>query len=75
MSPKGYRSAYEQQWVGIDVCQKSLDVYIRPSEKLFQVTNDEVGIKRQIKLDIQDNRPLSAICVSRCKLRSSVRKN
>ena len=34
----------EKQWVGIDVCQKNLDVYIRPSSQLFQVTNDEVGI-------------------------------
>ena len=37
-------SENEKQWVGIDVCQKYLDVYIRPSEKLFQVTNDEKGI-------------------------------
>jgi transposase len=35
----------KKQWVGIDVCQKYLDVYIRPSLKLFQVTNDEVGIR------------------------------
>ena len=35
----------EKQWVGIDVCQKYLDVYIRPSLKLFQVTNDEIGIR------------------------------
>jgi transposase len=39
----------EKQWVGIDVCQKSLDVYIRPSEKLFQVTNDEVGISKLVQ--------------------------
>ena len=39
----------EQQWVGIDVCQKSLDVYIRPLEKLFQVTNDEVGIGKLVQ--------------------------
>ena len=44
MSPKGYRSAYEKQWVGIDVCQKYLDVYVRPLEKLFQVKNNQVGI-------------------------------
>ena len=37
-------SENEKQWVGIDVCQKYLDVYIRPSGKLFQVTNDEKGI-------------------------------
>lgn len=34
----------EQQWVGIDVCQKYLDIYIRPSGKLFQVTNEASGI-------------------------------
>ena len=45
MSPKGYTFGYEKQWVGIDVCQKSLDVYIRPSQKLFQVANNEVGIR------------------------------
>lgn len=39
----------EKQWVGIDVCQKYLDVYIRPLKKLFQVTNDEVGISKLIK--------------------------
>lgn len=32
----------QQQWVGIDVCQKYLDVYVRPVEKVFQVTNGEV---------------------------------
>lgn len=39
----------QQQWVGIDVCQKYLDVYIRPLEKLFQVTNDEVGINKLVQ--------------------------
>ena len=39
----------EKQWVGIDVCQKSLDVYIRPSSKLFQVTNNEVGISELVQ--------------------------
>lgn len=39
----------EKQWVGIDVCQKYLDVYIRPSEKLFQVTNNEVGIEKLVQ--------------------------
>ena len=38
----------EKQWVGIDVCQKYLDVYIRPQEKLFQVTNDEIGITKLV---------------------------
>ena len=39
----------EKQWVGIDVCQKYLDVYVRPSSQLFQVTNDEVGITKLIQ--------------------------
>ena len=39
----------DKQWVGIDVCQKNLDVYIRPSSKLFQVRNDEIGIRKLIK--------------------------
>ncbi len=40
----------QQQWVGIDVCQKYLDVYVRPVEKLFQVKNDEDGIRELIKI-------------------------
>ena len=39
----------EKQWVGIDVCQKYLDVYIRPSGKFFQETNNKVGIDRLVK--------------------------
>jgi transposase len=39
----------EKQWVGIDVCQKYLDVYVRPLDKLFQVTNDEVGINKLVQ--------------------------
>ena len=39
----------EKQWVGIDVCQKYLDVYVRPSSQLFQVTNDEVGISKLVQ--------------------------
>ena len=39
----------EKQWVGIDVYQKSLDVYIRPSQKLFQVTNNEIGIRKLVQ--------------------------
>lgn len=39
----------QQQWVGIDVCQKYLDVYIRPIRELFQVTNDESGITELVK--------------------------
>ncbi len=39
----------EQQWIGIDVCQKYLDIYVRPQGKLFQVTNDEVGISTLVQ--------------------------
>lgn len=39
----------EKQWVGIDVCQKYLDVYVRPVAKLFQVTNDEIGINSLVQ--------------------------
>lgn len=34
----------EQQWVGIDVCQRCLDVYVRPGGKVLQFSNDESGI-------------------------------
>jgi transposase len=50
MSPKGYTFGSEKQWVGIDVCQKYLDVYVRPLDKLFQVTNDEVGINQLVQI-------------------------
>ncbi|WP_019505547.1 IS110 family transposase [Pleurocapsa sp. PCC 7319] len=39
----------EQQWVGIDVCQQYLDVYVRPLGNLFQVTNNEVGISKLVQ--------------------------
>ncbi len=39
----------EKQWVGIDVCQKYLDIYVRPQGKLFQETNDEVGISQLVQ--------------------------
>jgi len=39
----------EKQWVGIDVCQKYLDVYIRPKKELFQVTNNKVGISSLVQ--------------------------
>jgi transposase len=39
----------EQQWVGIDVCQKYLDVYVRPKGKLFQVSNNEIGITQLVQ--------------------------
>jgi transposase len=40
----------EKQWVGIDVCQKYLDIYIRPQGKLFQLTNNEVGISKLVQI-------------------------
>lgn len=43
----------EQQWVGIDVCQKYLDVYVRPQGNLFQVTNNEVGISKLVQTLIE----------------------
>ena len=39
----------EKQWVGIDVCQKYLDIYVRPQGKLFQETNDEIGISKLVQ--------------------------
>ena len=39
----------EKQWVGIDVCQKYLDIYVRPQGNLFQVTNNEVGISKLVQ--------------------------
>jgi len=39
----------EKQWIGIDVCQKYLDVYVRPSSQSFQLTNDEIGIGKLIQ--------------------------
>lgn len=39
----------KQQWVGIDVCQRNLDVYVRPLGKVFQVSNDELGIAEVVK--------------------------
>ena len=40
----------KKQWVGIDVCQKYLDIYIRPSGKLFQETNDWAGISSLVQI-------------------------
>ncbi len=34
----------QSQWVGIDVSKASLDVYLRPNGKQFQVTNQASGI-------------------------------
>ena len=43
----------QQQWVGIDVCQKSLDVYVRPSSKIFQLENNERGIVQLVQVLIK----------------------
>lgn len=37
------------KWVGIDVCQKSLDVYVRPTGELFQFENGDVGIPQLVQ--------------------------
>jgi transposase len=31
------------QWIGIDVCKRWLDVYVRGSHDSFRVSNDAVG--------------------------------
>ena len=33
-----------EQWIGIDVCKRWLDVHLRPSDKSFRVSNDVHGI-------------------------------
>jgi transposase len=34
-----------QQWIGIDVCKRWLDVHVRPANKSFRVSNDSLGIQ------------------------------
>ncbi len=34
-----------EQWVGIDVCKRWLDVHLRPQEQHFRVSNTESGIR------------------------------
>ncbi len=34
-----------QQWIGIDVCKRWLDVHVRPVDKIFRVSNDASGIQ------------------------------
>jgi transposase len=36
----------ETEYVGIDVCKSSLDVYVRGSDKAFQVSNDAAGFEQ-----------------------------
>ena len=38
-----------ESWVGIDVCKRYLDVYIRPSAEKFQVKNNRLGIEQLIE--------------------------
>jgi transposase len=33
-----------EQWIGIDVCKRWLDVHLRPADKSFRVSNDVHGI-------------------------------
>jgi transposase len=33
-----------EQWIGIDVCKRWLDVHLRPADKSFRVSNDVDGI-------------------------------
>ncbi len=37
------------KWVGIDVCQKYLDVYVRPIGNVLRVTNNECGIAQLVQ--------------------------
>ncbi|MTJ54893.1 IS110 family transposase, partial [Anabaena sp. UHCC 0253] len=37
------------QWVGIDVSKATLDVYIRPMGKAFQVANNEIEIANLVE--------------------------
>ena len=39
------RSSAVKQWVGIDVCKRWLDVYVRPSGENFRVSNSSEGIE------------------------------
>lgn len=39
----------QSQWVGIDVSKASLDVYLRPSGKQFQVSNQTSGIVELVR--------------------------
>jgi transposase len=34
-----------QQWIGIDVCKRWLDVHLRPQGSSFRVSNNEGGIQ------------------------------
>ncbi|MDC0831829.1 Mobile element protein [Geitlerinema sp. FC II] len=36
-------------WIGIDVSQETLDIYIRPLEKAVKVKNTEVEIARLVE--------------------------
>jgi transposase len=36
----------ETEYVGIDVCKSSLDVYVRGSNTAFQVSNDAAGFEQ-----------------------------
>ena len=39
----------QDQFVGIDVSKKTLDVYVRPSKKVLSYANEKRGIKKLTK--------------------------
>ncbi len=47
-----------------DVCQKYLDIYVGPEGKLFQVTNDEVGISKLVPIKEIKSQLKSAIAIN-----------
>jgi transposase len=46
------------QWIGIDVCKRWLDVYVRGSHDSFRVSNDAVGF-----LELQSRIPANQVVV------------
>jgi transposase len=40
----------QTQYLGIDVCKSSLDVYVRVSDNAFQVINDAAGFVQRLSL-------------------------
>jgi len=35
----------QEQWIGIDVCKRWLDVHLRPQKQSFRVSNTASGIR------------------------------
>ncbi|NDJ20047.1 IS110 family transposase, partial [Myxacorys almedinensis] len=38
----------DEQWIGIDVCKRWLDVHLRPEGKSFRVSNHDGGIQELV---------------------------